>query len=100
MLELLPNVIPVEPCTVKLAKVGLELVVISWIKLTRPLLTVKLVLLNWAMPLALVLASSIVIELPLPVVLLILSVPLRPSTDTTPEAPPPPPLVKQVAQLS
>ena len=45
-LLLLPNVRPVVPCKLKLAKAGLAVLFISWMVLTTPLATLKLVLLN------------------------------------------------------
>lgn len=56
--------------------------------------------LNWAIPFCEVLASLIVIVLPLPVALAIVKAPVRPFKLSTAAAPPPPPpLVTQVAQV-
>jgi hypothetical protein len=75
-------------------KVGELVVLMSWTVLTAPAVTVKFAELNEAIPLAVVDASSIVMVVPAPVELLIVSEPVRPLTELTPA-----PLTPQVGQL-
>lgn len=66
---------------------GLLVVPMFWAVFTTPPRTEKLLALNDAIPFAVVDASSIVIVVPLPVVLLMFSTPVSPSTEVTPPAP-------------
>lgn len=75
-LVVLPIVKPVAPCTFRFWKVGLDEVAISWMVFTKPAETLKLVLLNWAIPLAAVLALSMVMLPPDPVALLSVTLPV------------------------
>ena len=70
--------------TVRPLKVGAADVLISWIVLIAPLVEVKFVALKLAIPLALVLALSIVTLEPAPLELLSTSAPVRPFNDVTP----------------
>jgi len=82
-----PSVKLLADASVNAPKVGVAEVSMFCIVLTAPLLTVKFVLLKLAIPLFVVVASSIVIAEPEPLVLLIVSAPLRPSRLVTLPAP-------------
>ena len=69
--------------SVRRPKVGVAAVSMFWIVLTTPLATEKLVLLNWAIPLALVEALSIVIVVPTPDALESVNAPTSPLTLST-----------------
>ena len=99
-LEALPTVRPVAPCSDKLANVGLEVVAMSCTRLITPPLAEKFVLLKVAMPLVTPSAAALssVIAVPEPELLLIVRAPVKLFTDETPAEPPPPPLVRHVAQ--
>lgn len=77
----------VRPLMVRPAKLGDELLAISWIVLTAPLLVVKLVELKLAIPLTAVVASSMVITPKLPVELATVRAPTRVLTLVTPLPP-------------
>jgi len=77
----------IAPVVVRPPKVGVAAVWIFCIRLMAPLDAVKLVLLNEAIPFVVVVASSIVIVVPTPDVLLIDRAPVKPSTDDTPPLP-------------
>ena len=89
-----PNVSPVAVVTLRPAKLGVAVESMFWIVLMVPLLAVKFVLLNWAIPLLEVVASSIVIVLREPLELAIVKTPIRPSTLVTPPPGPPVQAVK------
>ena len=72
---------------VRPAKVGVALVLMPWIVLTAPLVTEKLVLLKLAIPRVEVVAVFKVIVLPLPLELLTVKAPVRPSSVATPPEP-------------
>ena len=69
------------------AKVGVALVAMSWTVLTAPAVTLKFPALKLAMPFAAVVASLIVIVLPAPEALAMLSAPDRPFSVVTPPPP-------------
>lgn len=73
--------------TVNPAKLGLEVDAMSWMVFMLPREDVKLVLLNWAIPFWVVLASSMVMVTPEPVALATLSAPVMPSREVTPLPP-------------
>lgn len=77
----------VRPDMVRPAKLGDDAAAMSWIVLTAPMLVVKLVGLKLAMPLAAVVASSMVITPKLPVELATLRAPVRVLTLVTPLPP-------------
>ncbi len=72
------------PLSVSPAKVGVAVTSIFWIVLITPPLALKLVALNWAIPLPDVDASLMVMVLPTPLALLIDTVPLSPLMVCTP----------------
>ena len=71
--------------TDKPAKLGVAAVLMFWMVLMAPAVAVKLVLLKLAIPLAAVVASSIVTTVPAPVELDKVSAPERPSSEVTVE---------------
>src|SRR5665811_426382 len=81
------------PVVVRPAKVGLEVVAMFWMVLITPLLAEKFVLLKVAMPLVRPSAAALlmVTALPMPLELLMVRAPVRPSKEVTPL-----PLVAQV----
>ena len=105
MLLALPKLRPLVPCKLKLAKIGLAAVLMSCTVLTLPEATLKLVALNEAIPLTVVLALSMVMLVAVVRALLNVTAPLAPAEPDVvpvmlemPDVPPLPPLVKHVAQ--
>lgn len=101
----LPTVSPVPPWRARVLKVTAELVAMSWTVLMVPVLAVKLVALNLAIPLTVVLALSMVMVEPEVRALFRVKLPLMadepavvPVMSTMPPAPPPP-LARQDGQV-
>ena len=68
------------------AKVGDAVTLMSWMVLTAPAVTVKFVPLKLAIPLAAVVASSMVMVLPEALAFAMLSAPAKPFNEVTPDA--------------
>ena len=93
--DAVPKVREEAPVRVSETKLGVAAVEIPWAVLTTPDATEKLVELNWAIPLPVVEASSMVIVVPVPVALSMVRSPDSPSKELTPEPDPP---LKQAPQ--